>query len=162
MGDEACDDAANNVVHFRCDFIGCWHSRRWLEVKEIKVSNVSTSVRIIAGIVGLVFIGLGFWQPERLLPGTVLPTAEITGQPATARMSEREHDKDRYGGDYLGFDVNTDHIEDCEAACKADTKCAAWTYIKRGLHGPRARCYLKSVIPAISDNVCCVSGTKIR
>ena len=32
------------------------------EVKEIKVSNVSISVRIIAGIVGLIFIGLGFWQ----------------------------------------------------------------------------------------------------
>src|SRR5262245_16199617 len=95
------------------------------EVKEIKVSNVTTSVRILAGIVGRVFVGLGFWQSERL-PGTVLPTAEITGQPATARMSEREHDKDRLGGDYLGFDVNTDHIEDCEAACKADTKCAAW------------------------------------
>jgi hypothetical protein len=32
------------------------------EVKEIKVSNVSIGVRIIAGIVGLCFIGLGFWQ----------------------------------------------------------------------------------------------------
>jgi len=30
------------------------------------------------------------------------------------------------------------------------------------LYHPHARCYLKSVIPAISDNACCVSGTKIR
>ena len=32
------------------------------EVKEIKVSNVSIGVRIVAGIVGLVFVGFGFWQ----------------------------------------------------------------------------------------------------
>src|SRR5215471_18549529 len=32
------------------------------EVKEIKVSNASIGVRIIAGIAGLFFIGLGFWQ----------------------------------------------------------------------------------------------------
>ena len=32
------------------------------EVKEIKVSNASIGVRIIAGIAGLFFISLGFWQ----------------------------------------------------------------------------------------------------
>jgi hypothetical protein len=77
-------------------------------------------------------------------------------------MSEREHDKDRYGGDYSNFDVSTDHMEDCERACKDDPKCAAWTYVKPGVQRPRAVCYLKNVIPANSDNVCCVSGTKIR
>jgi hypothetical protein len=77
-------------------------------------------------------------------------------------MSEREHDKDRYGGDYSVFDVNTDHIEDCEGACKADTKCDAWTYVNPGVQRTHAVCYLKSVIPAISDNACCVSGAKIR
>ena len=38
------------------------------EIKEIKVSNVSIGVRIVAGIVGLVFIGFGFWQQ----PSTVI------------------------------------------------------------------------------------------
>ena len=37
------------------------------EVKEIKVSNVSVGVRIIAGIVGLFFIVLGFWQQPSVL-----------------------------------------------------------------------------------------------
>ena len=123
------------------------------EVKEVKVSNVSTSVRIFAGLVGLVFVVLGFWQPTFLTPSTISPTAT---------MSEREHDKDRYGGDYKYFDITTDHIEDCEGACKADTQCTAWTYVKAGAVRPNAFCALKNVIPAISDNVCCVSGTKIR
>src|SRR5258708_35277142 len=75
------------------------------EVKEVKVSNVSTSVRIFAGLVGLVFVVLGFWQPSPL-------TGAIPIGP-TATMSEREHDKNRYGGDYLFYDIATDHIEDC-------------------------------------------------
>jgi hypothetical protein len=54
------------------------------EIKEIKVSNVTPTVRVIAGIAGLVFIGLGFWTPNGM------PTTQV-------RMSEREHDKDRLG-----------------------------------------------------------------
>ena len=125
------------------------------EVKEVKISNASTSVRILAGLVGLVFmaVGLGLW-----LPSTSTGTTPIA---PTATMSEREHDKDRLGGDYTGFDINTDHIEDCETACKDDTKCRAWTYVKAGVKGPSARCYLKNVVPAISNNPCCVSGTKV-
>ncbi len=121
------------------------------EIKEIKVSQVTMGARISAGIVGLFFIGLGFWpvRPDGI-------------PPPPPPMSEREHDKDRLGGDYRGFDVRTDHIDDCEDACKSDTKCAAWTYVKPGVQRPQARCYLKSVIPAASDNECCVSGTKIR
>jgi hypothetical protein len=124
------------------------------EVKEIKISNVSLGVRIISGLVGILFVGLGYWQPSTLIGA--IPTV------ATATMSEREHDKDRYGGDYLPFDVKADHIEQCEDACKADTKCLAWTYVKPGIQASQARCYLKSIVPAISDNTCCVSGTKIR
>ena len=125
--------------------------RGGFEIKEIKVSNVTSSVRIIAGIVGLIFIGLGFWQP------TALP--ETAG--SDVKMSQREDGKDRFGGDYLDFDVKTDHIEDCENACKRDKKCAAWTYVKPGYRGPQAKCYLKSVVPAMSDNPNCVSGRKL-
>jgi hypothetical protein len=122
------------------------------EIKEIKVANATIPVRVISGIVGLVFIGLGFWQPMLLRePG-----------PGGVKMSQREDAKDRLGGDYFDFDVKIDHIEDCESACKGDTKCSAWTYVKPGYRGPLARCYLKSVAPAMSDNTCCVSGRKIR
>ena len=142
-----------------------------LEVKEIKVSNVTKTGRIFAGLVGIVFVVLGFWQP--ISPTTadssvksqappIVPSAAPAAAATTATMSERENDKDRYGGDYLSFDVKTAHIEDCESACKADPKCAAWTYVKPGVHRQLAVCWLKSVAPAISDNACCVSGIKIR
>ena len=46
------------------------------EVKEIKVSNVSMSGRVVAGIVGLFFIGLGFWQPSALTKSKSHPKAQ--------------------------------------------------------------------------------------
>jgi PAN domain len=118
------------------------------EVKEIKVSNVTTSVRIVADLIGIVFVGLGFWQPGPLTGPA--PVAAPVAAPAAAAvtMSERAHDTDRFGGDYRGFDVNADHTELCEDACKNDTKCLAWTYVKPGIQTQMARCWLKDVVPA--------------
>jgi hypothetical protein len=51
------------------------------EVKEVKVSNASMGVRIIAGIAGLLFIGLGFWQQlSDVLPRTGPPPTPPTPQ----------------------------------------------------------------------------------
>ena len=52
------------------------------EVKEIKVSNVSVGVRIVAGIVGLFFIVLGFWQqPIALTESGSAPGGSGMGPP---------------------------------------------------------------------------------
>jgi hypothetical protein len=56
------------------------------EVKEIKVSNVSLGVRIIAGIVGLCFIVLGFWQqPIALTESGSTPGGSGAGPPQVVR-----------------------------------------------------------------------------
>jgi hypothetical protein len=50
------------------------------EIKEIKVSNVSIGVRVLAGIVGLFFIGLGFsQQPSPLTESESAPANSGTG-----------------------------------------------------------------------------------
>ena len=55
------------------------------EIKEIKVSNVSIGVRIVAGIVGLVFIGFGFWQQPSTVTGSEsAPANSGTGPPRGA------------------------------------------------------------------------------
>jgi hypothetical protein len=55
------------------------------EIKEIKVSNVSIGVRIVAGIVGLFFIGLTFWQqPSALTESESAPASSGTGPPRVA------------------------------------------------------------------------------
>ena len=132
------------------------------EVKEVKVSNVTTSGRILAGVVGAVFIVLGFWQPSLPTLSEATRSSPLAAASTAAKMSEREHDKNRFGGDYDSFDVRTDRIEECEGRCRDAERCVAWTYVNPGYSRKTAVCWLKDIVPASSDNTCCVSGTKIR
>jgi hypothetical protein len=62
------------------------------EIKEIKVSNVTTSVRIIAGIVGAVFIALGFLEPTipKSIPWGDDPVAAVHLRRRGDRVKRRE------------------------------------------------------------------------
>ena len=64
---------------------------------------------------------------------------------------------DRPGGDYTSFDLNGTYPSDCRDACAKDGKCQAWTYVRPGVQGPKARCWLKSTVPAPVNNTCCIS-----
>jgi Caspase domain/PAN domain len=46
----------------------------------------------------------------------------------------------------------------CQAACKGDNQCAAWTYVKADIVAAQARCVLKRAIPTEVASPCCVSG----
>jgi hypothetical protein len=66
---------------------------------------------------------------------------------------------DRYGGDYRNFDLPADSTGSaCNAACEADDKCRAWTYVRPGYVGASARCYLKDKITRPRRKPCCISG----
>jgi hypothetical protein len=49
----------------------------------------------------------------------------------------------------------------CQAACDANGQCRAWSFVKPGVQGPQATCWLKTVAPrAVSDdNV--ISGLRL-
>jgi hypothetical protein len=133
------------------------------EVKELKVPTVTPVARVASTVVGAVFAMVGIMltispslpSMQSVAPATLMATASAT-------MGQREQDTDRNGGDYMGFDIATAHVELCESACRDDPRCSAWTYVKPNLHGPKARCYLKQVQPETSSNNCCVSGAKLR
>src|ERR1700687_3046783 len=51
------------------------------------------------------------------------------------------------GGPYrnfAGFDATP---EACQAACRADGQCLAWDYVRPGVYGRDARCFLKNKQP---------------
>lgn len=70
----------------------------------------------------------------------------------------------RPGGDYDSFDLgaNIAGYGPCESKCRADSKCSVWTYVKPGIQGPKARCWLKSGRPATVKDDCCISGNRIH
>ena len=42
----------------------------------------------------------------------------------------------------------------------SEDQCKSWTYVKPGIQGPNARCWLKSATPGAKANNCCISGVR--
>jgi hypothetical protein len=75
------------------------------------------------------------------------------------RTGAIEFSTDRTGGDYRNFDLPpSTNGEACKAACEADNKCRAWTYMRPGYGGPSARCFLKNQVKPPRRRPCCIAG----
>lgn len=107
-------------------------------------------------------------EEVRILPGTIVILRGVVG-PIVALVfiglvapSARaiEIDVDRPGLDYRNFDLSQAQPFQCEKACSADGRCRAWTYVKPGVQGAKARCWLKSAVPQAHTHPCCHSGVK--
>jgi hypothetical protein len=78
---------------------------------------------------------------------------------AEPRLGEVEYSIDRAGGDYRNFEPKPDpQGKPCADACKAETRCRAWTYRRPGYGSAAARCYLKDEIKPPRHRPCCISG----
>jgi hypothetical protein len=71
-----------------------------------------------------------------------------------------ETNTDRPGMDYSNFDLASANPSLCEQACNSDPDCRAFTFVKPGVQGPSAKCWLKNGIPTATPNDCCDSGVK--
>lgn len=75
-------------------------------------------------------------------------------------MSAAEFNVDRPGSNIKpGFSVVTN--SQCESQCVNDTKCRAYTFVKPGIQGESAKCWLKHSKPRKVANGCCISGYRI-
>jgi hypothetical protein len=132
------------------------------------VGNVSGKIqpgnngRIAAGVLGVLLLVYGITTHSTAGAVGASPAGakgadrQVTAETASRSFTPVQGDTDLYGGDYKGFDGSTAGV--CEAECKRDAKCRAWTFVNAGVQGPQSRCYLKDVIPAASSNTCCASG----
>jgi hypothetical protein len=94
-------------------------------------------------------------------PATAPPPAPATPPPPVATSAAAmEADTDRIGGDLYGFALTQADPAACQAVCNVHAQCQAWTFVKPGIKGPQAQCYLKSPAPAPTRSNCCVSGAK--
>jgi hypothetical protein len=106
------------------------------------------SYRFVRDIVGL---------PQQVVPREAGPGPQ-TG--ATGGRVSMESNTNRRGQDYRNFDLAQPRPELCQSECAADGKCKAYTYVKPGLQGQKARCWLKTGVPNPQADSCCVSGVK--
>ena len=102
------------------------------------------------------------WLKNRVTP-RVADKCCVTGVRGAAVIEPRrgpvEYSIDRMGGDYRNIEVSPDPAgAPCMAACEAENKCRAWTYVRPGYIGPGARCYLKDRLTRPRQQPCCISG----
>lgn len=64
------------------------------------------------------------------------------------------------GSDFANFDLPSDNPALCRDACAADNMCVAYTFVRPGIQGAAARCWLKSSRPGSQASDCCVSGAR--
>jgi hypothetical protein len=109
------------------------------------------------------------------LPLTVAVLVISTTSIPKANAQSIETNTNRFGLDYRGFDTTspTPSIlnppsfgsagwDECSRTCNGDPNCRAWTYVKPGIQGPNAKCWLKKAIPAATANNCCTSGVAVH
>ena len=63
----------------------------------------------------------------------------------------------RPGSDYRSFFIANDPGI-CKSECERDGRCRSWTFVKPGIQGAQAKCWLKNRIPRARNEGCCVSG----
>lgn len=90
-------------------------------------------------------------------------TAEVTPKPKSpvADADGMEQNTDRPGVDIRHFVPPSADPTLCQQACREDTQCKAWTYVKPNtVQGPSPNCWLKQTAPPARRNSCCVSGAR--
>jgi hypothetical protein len=89
-------------------------------------------------------------------------TATTPGATATASLPPGATDGiDRNGSDYRDFDLPRADAFLCRDACLAEPECQAWTYVRPGVQGDTARCWLKNGVPPQTPDTCCISGVRV-
>jgi hypothetical protein len=87
-------------------------------------------------------------------------TASVVKGGVPAGKGTYEYGVNLPGGDLRGLFVDGGP-EACEQACSAEPQCQAFTWVKPGVQGPKAACWLKkSPVPAPQKNPDAVSGYK--
>jgi hypothetical protein len=128
------------------------------EVKELKLPNVPPGGRAAATALGLIFVGMAYLNPQH---DDNQQPAKPVAVATTSKMSPLEFNTNRWGSDYNHVDLENADPKLCEAECKQDSKCKAWTYVKPGIQNAQARCWLKEYVVQPAPDNCCISGVKL-
>jgi len=93
------------------------------------------------------------------LDDALTKTVSVTPSPPAYLIAKGMEDGiDRPGSDFHSFDLNTPDPALCQAACRDESQCMAWTFVKPGIQAETARCWLKNPQPQQVTNDCCISG----
>ncbi len=90
-----------------------------------------------------------FQSSQALLTAGIVLLAGLTGyQYWLLTRWNLEINTDRIGADYNNMYISQPDPDLCKQICAVDEQCQAFTYVRPGLEGDRARCYFKNGVPS--------------
>ena len=89
----------------------------------------------------------------RVLAVTLFVVSATSG----LRAGGLEYNTNRGGSDFWNFELDSG-ADACAAACAGDARCRAFTWVRPGVQGARARCWLKNAVPGATNDNNCISG----
>jgi len=89
----------------------------------------------------------------KLLAAAVVAMGLLSG---SAFADTFERGVDRPGSDYRHFRGFS--VRQCHNSCRADDRCAAWTFVKPGFQAGEPVCWLKARVPGAVGNWATISG----
>lgn len=81
----------------------------------------------------------------------------VVSATVVSRAAGLEYNTNRGGSDFWNFELDSG-ADACSAACAADARCRAFTWVRPGVQGVRARCWLKNAVPGATNDNNCISG----
>jgi serine protease len=57
-----------------------------------------------------------------------------------------------FGHDYRSFRTLNDNGAQCSTTCNSEAQCRGWSWVKPGVQGPSAMCWLKDSLPAANND----------
>jgi PAN domain len=93
------------------------------------------------------------------LRALIIASVMTVAAAGTAAAQQSVRNTDMPGSDYNNFEVGGTP-DQCRTRCLKEARCQAWTFVRPGIQGRRAHCWLKDRVPQAVPNRCCTSGTR--
>lgn len=108
--------------------------------------------------IAMVLIGITASVP---LPASAQSGKQIV---ITGRSADRtfQVDVNMPGSDYRSERLGANNPQLCQQLCDNASVCRAWTFVKAGLQGPQAVCWLKNSVPRAIRDTNTISGVKLE
>jgi hypothetical protein len=98
------------------------------------------------------------WRDRLLRACLVITAILVVVMPVAPAQAQANFD--RPGGDYQSSVVTSGDPADCALVCERDRRCRSWSFSYPTDTTGGAVCWLKSNVPARTQDNCCVSGVR--
>jgi serine/threonine protein kinase len=147
--DEVLQDLNSAILSVGVAPVGAGCANGKQAIPMLKLEPPQPLSNAIANPIAQVTANPRFQVPKSWLTAGIVLLAGLTGyQYLQLTRWNLELNTDRIGADYNNMYISKPDPDLCKQICAVDEQCQAFTYVRPGIEGDRARCYFKNGVPS--------------